>query len=148
MFSRLLRKNKKAEGERGQSLVEFALILPIFLLLVFAIVDFGMGLYSWITVTNAAREGARLGAVGADQPSITARVRDTAGNLDNPNLTVTVTNCVSGCATTGVPGESLSVHVDYDYQLITPVSSIMNLISGGSIGPTLTFDATAEMRLE
>lgn len=148
MFSRLLRKNRKAEGERGQSLVEFTLIIPIFLLLVFAIVDFGMGLYSWITVTNAAREGARLGTVGADQAAITARVRDTAGNLDNSDLTVTVTNCVSGCSTTGDPGESLSVHVDYDYHLITPVSSILNLISGGSIGPTLTFDATAEMRLE
>lgn len=147
MFSRFLRKNRK-DGERGQSLVEFTLIVPIFLILVFAIVDFGMGLYSWITVTNAAREGARLGTVGADQASITARVRDTAGNLDNENLTVTVTNCVSGCATVGDPGESISVHVDYEYHLITPLSSLLGLVSGGDLGPTLNFQSTAEMRLE
>lgn len=148
MFSKLLRKNRNAEGERGQALVEFTLIIPIFLLLVFAIVDFGMGLYSWITVTNAAREGARLGTVGADQTSIIARVRDTAGNLDNENLTVDVTNCVSGCTTVGDPGESISVHVDYQYHLITPLSNVLGLISGGSIGPTLSFNATSEMRLE
>lgn len=147
MFSKLLRKNRK-DGERGQSLVEFTLILPIFLILVFAIVDFGMGLYSWITVTNAAREGARLGTVGADQASITARVRDTAGNLDNENLTVSVTNCVSGCVTTGDPGESVAVEVDYEYHLITPLSNVLGLVSGGEIGPTLTFTSTAEMRLE
>lgn len=147
MFSKLLRKNRK-EGERGQSLVEFTLILPIFLILVFAIVDFGMGLYSWITVTNAAREGARLGTVGATKDAITARVRDTAGNLDNENLTVKVTNCVSGCDTTGDPGESVAVEVDYEYHLITPLSNVLGLVSGGDIGPTLTFDSTAEMRLE
>ena len=86
--------------------------------------------------------------VGADQASIIARVRDTAGNLDNENLTVEVTNCVSGCTTVGDPGESISVHVDYEYHLITPVSSLLGLISGGDLGPTLTFDATSEMRLE
>ena len=145
MISKLLRKNGRAEGERGQSLVEFTMIIPIFLLLVFAIVDFGMGLYSWIVVTNAAREGARVGTVGADTATITQRVRDTAGNLDNPNLTVVVTNAVDAG---GDPGESVSVNVDYEYHLITPVSSILGLVSGGSLGPTLSFDATSEMRLE
>ncbi len=145
---RIVRKNRKANGERGQSLVEFCLIIPIFLLLVFAIVDFGMGLYSWITVTNAAREGARLATVGGNHDAIEARVRDTAGNLDNENLTVDIENCVSGCATTGDPGESVSVTVDYEYHLITPLSNVLDLITGGDIGPTLTFESTSEMRLE
>jgi Flp pilus assembly protein TadG len=145
---KLFRKNRRPDGERGQSLVEFCLIIPIFLLLVFAIVDFGMGLYSWITVTNAAREGARLGTVGANMTAIEDRVRDTAGNLDDENLSVAVTNCVSGCATTGDPGESIAVEVDYEYQLITPLANVLDIISGGDIGPTLTFSATSEMRLE
>lgn len=123
-------------------MVEFAMIVPIFLLLVFAIVDFGMGLYSWITVTNAAREGARIGTVGADSATIEQRVRDTAGGLDDANLDVTVTNAQ------GVPGSSVVVDVDYEYHLITPVSSILNVISGGTLGPTLDFNATSEMRLE
>jgi Flp pilus assembly protein TadG len=51
--------------EDGQSLVEFALVVPIFLLVLFAIVDFGMAFHAWITVSNSAREGARIGAVHA-----------------------------------------------------------------------------------
>ena len=145
---RLICKDKDSRGERGQSLVEFTLIVPIFLLLVFAIVDFGMGLYSWITVTNAAREGARIGTVGADKNTIIARVRDTAGNLDDGNLTVTVGNCVSGCATSGDPGETVTVQVDYNYHLITPLSNVLGTISGGTLGPTINFDATSEMRIE
>lgn len=140
MFGKLIRKRN--DGERGQAMTEFALIVPIFLLLVFAIVDFGMGFHAWITVTNAAREGARLGAVGADSASVEARVRDTSGSLDDGQLTVTVTNAQ------GAPGEAVTVDVDYDYQLVTPLSSIMGMISGNTLGPELRFQSTSEMRLE
>ncbi len=140
MFGRLI--HKKGEGERGQSLVEFALIVPLFLLLMFAIVDFGMGFYSWITVTNAAREGARIGAVGADSATITQRVKDTAGSLNNSNLTISVSNAK------GNSGETVGVTVNYQYQLITPLSSLIHLVSGGSMGPNINFSATSQMRLE
>ena len=152
LLNRLKRGSR--QGEKGQSLAEFVLVLPIFLVLLFAIVDFGMGLHAWITVTNSAREGARLGAVRApaggacdNDPStladnIECRVRETADSLQNSNLTVTITNAQ------GTPGDSVVVDVDYDYDLITPLDSILGLISGGSVGPTLTFSSTADMRLE
>ena len=70
---KLIRARRK-NGEKGQALVEFTLLIPIFMLLLFAIIDFGMGFYSWITVTNAAREGARLGVVLATQQQIEDRV--------------------------------------------------------------------------
>ena len=54
--------------ERGQSLVETAVVLPILLLLVVAIVDFGRAFDAYIILTNAAREGARFGAI---KPSLT-----------------------------------------------------------------------------
>jgi Flp pilus assembly protein TadG len=47
----------------GQALVEFALVLPIFLLIVFGVFDLGRGVYAYNTVANAAREGARVAAV-------------------------------------------------------------------------------------
>jgi len=141
VFGKLIR-NKKKEGERGQSMVEFALIVPIFLLLTFAIVDFGMGFHAWITVTNAAREGARLGAVGADSATIEARVRDTAGALDDADLTVVVGNAQ------GNTGEAVSVQVNYQYHLITPLSSILGTLSGDTLGPDIDFEATSQMRLE
>ena len=131
--------------EDGQSLVEFALIVPIFLLVLFAIVDFGMAFHAWITITNSAREGARAGAVHAPAATIAQRVRDTADSLDQANLTVTVTNADDQG---GQPGESVVVDVSYDYSLMTPLANLLNLVSGGTIPDTLTLDSLADMRLE
>lgn len=128
--------------ERGQAMVEFVLVLPVFLLLVFGIVDFGMGFHAWLTVTNSAREGARLGAVRGSSAQIVQRVQDTSDTLDAANMTVTVTNAQ------GDPGESVVVDVDYDYTLITPLDSVLGLVSGGSVGPTITLSSSADMRLE
>lgn len=139
---KLIRQRRKGR-EKGQALVEFALLVPVFLILLFAIVDFGMGFYSWISVTNAAREGARLGAVQATATEIEDRVRDTVNLPDeSTQMFVTVTNAQ------GQPGESVVVQVDYDYDLITPLAGLVQLVSGNVIGPTLTFSSTAEMRLE
>ena len=144
MLKLIRRRTEKGQrGEKGQALVEFALLVPIFLMLLFAIVDFGMGFHSWITVTNSAREGARLGAVAATEQQIIDRVHDTATLIDeDTNMDVLVTNAQ------GLPGESVVVQVDYDYDLITPLASLVAFISGDIIGPTLTFSSTAEMRLE
>jgi len=47
----------------GQALVEFALVLPVFLLIVFGVFDLGRAVYAYNTVANAAREGARVASV-------------------------------------------------------------------------------------
>lgn len=153
---KLIRARRK-NGEKGQALVEFTLLVPIFLLLLFAIVDFGMGFYSWITVTNAAREGARLGAVHAPlnvasspcfgkaslNQCIEDRVRD-ASDLSNEatKMKVYITNAQ------GLPGQSVVVKVDYDYDLITPLAGLAQFVSGNTLGPTLNMSSTADMRLE
>ena len=75
---------------RGQSLVEFALVLPIFLLIVMGIVDLGRGVFAYNSVTNGAREAARLAIVNQDAASVQARgvsqvaIAETA----TPNITV------------------------------------------------------------
>ena len=51
---------------RGQSLVEFSLVVPLFLLLVFALIDFSRMLYTYVSLSNAAREMARVGAVSTN----------------------------------------------------------------------------------
>jgi Flp pilus assembly protein TadG len=153
MFTRRFNRRSR-NGEKGQSLAEFVMVLPIFLILVFAIIDFGMGFHAWLTVTNSAREGARLGSVRApaggacdNDPStqadnIDCRVRETADTLDQSKLAVNITNAQ------GSPGSSIVVDVDYDYDLITPLDNLLGLISGGAVGPTLQFSSTADMRLE
>jgi len=150
MFRRITRRIGKGEG--GQSLVEFALVLPIFLLVLCAIIDFGMAFNSWLTVTNSAREGGRLGSVhpaldaagspcfgqGSLEQCIIARVRQTAGGTIGDDLVVTVTNA------DGDPGESVVVDVSYTYSLMTPLAGLIGMISGN----TLTLSSTADMRLE
>jgi Flp pilus assembly protein TadG len=60
----------KARRERGQSLVETAIVVPILLLLVAAVVDFGRIFDAYIVLTNAVREGARYGTLRDPQPPI------------------------------------------------------------------------------
>ena len=162
MFRNRLKRGIRS-GEKGQSLAEFVMVLPIFLILVFSIIDFGMGFHAWLTVTNSAREGARLGAVRApaggacdNNPStqatnIDCRVRETADSLKQAKLGVGIT-CLKPDGTTetcpGTPGNAVRVKVDYDYDLITPLDGLLRLISGGAIGPTIKFTSTANMRLE
>lgn len=58
--------------------MEFALVIPIFLIVVLALIDIGRGVFIYSALTNAAREGARLAVVNQDQASIAARVQDMA----------------------------------------------------------------------
>lgn len=62
------------DGQRGASLIEFALVLPIMLVVTFLVVDFGRAFFMRNVLEQAAREGARQLAVGASTDSILARV--------------------------------------------------------------------------
>ena len=75
--------------DRGSVAVEFALLLPMLLLIVFGIIDFGRALNAQITLTQAAREGARLAAV--NQPNVVSRTQAAAVGLSP--VSVTVTSC-------------------------------------------------------
>jgi len=123
-------------------MVEFALVLPLFLIVLFIIVDFGVGLTRWIAITNAAREGARLGAVGADEGAIRQKVIDTSdGILADGTINI---GYLDADASGGIdPGDSVVVSVQYDYGLITPIGRLL----GGAIND-LTLSSCADMRLE
>lgn len=61
---------RRGDGARGQALVETALVLPLFLLIVVALFDLGRATFAYNTLTNAAREGARMAIVNQDKPTI------------------------------------------------------------------------------
>jgi Flp pilus assembly protein TadG len=71
-------------------MVEFALVIPIFLLLLVAIFDLGRAVFAYNTLTNAAREGARMAAVNQDQASIVLRAKNSTSivELNDPSVTV------------------------------------------------------------
>jgi len=101
-------------NERGQTLTEFAMILPILLLLLFAIVQLGIVFNHYVTLTDAARAGARKAVVSRQAASpasvTTTAVRNSAANLDQSKLGVTV-------ASTWTQGEDVTVTATYPYQI-------------------------------
>jgi len=82
---------KNLAKERGASAVEFAIILPVLIMLVFGIVQFGVAFNKYISLTHAAREGARLAAVGAyeeDPAAFEQKVRDSAPSVEIEDIDV------------------------------------------------------------
>jgi Flp pilus assembly protein TadG len=135
-------------SRRGQSLVEFGLILPIFLLLVFGIIDFGRAVFAYSTLNNAAREAARVAVVDQVPAHITdeainqAYALDVAAgdvsldwrsafNLDTPN------SCSGFVGTSNVVTCTLIVTVNHEWTAATP-------IIGNIIGP---IDLAGETRM-
>jgi Flp pilus assembly protein TadG len=71
------------EHNKGQSLVEFALVIPLLVLVIAGLFDLGRAFYSLITITNAAREGARYGTLNVNWDEVTkSYMADTQGICD------------------------------------------------------------------
>jgi Flp pilus assembly protein TadG len=131
---------------RGQALVEFAIVLPVFFLLVAGMFDLGLGIYSDLTLVNAAREGARLGVIDPGNTSaIEARVRAMADNLDHAKLDIEVAcERASGGSFTSCsdpqwqPGDATRVTVSYEYTTFFPFL----------FGTEIPLSSEAKMRIE
>ena len=143
-------------GSRGQSLIEFVLMMPILMIMIFGIIDFGMGLRSYISLTNATREGARFAAVGnpagayptdcdgTTSTSSIGRVCVAMEGLGLSNLNSVSVSYPNGNA----PGNSVIVAADYTYSFITPLGGLISFFSGGTFPDTLSLNTSADMRLE
>jgi Flp pilus assembly protein TadG len=125
-------------------MVEFALVLPVFLVIIFAIVDFGWALKAYITVTNSAREGARVAVVGATDADIKTKAVDTSAGLLSTGE-VSVSNSVEQG---GKTGDQASVTVTYDYHYITPLGGLLSFLSLGALPDPLPMTSTTTMRIE
>ena len=115
--------------ERGAALVEFALVLPILLTLVFGIVEFGRGYNVKVELTGSVREGARALALGKTPAEAKQAVIDAAPGL-TPALSagnITTTACPAG----GAEGNA-TVSVAYSLPLLTPLpGGAINLTASG-----------------
>ncbi|MGC9361190.1 MAG: TadE/TadG family type IV pilus assembly protein [Anaerolineae bacterium] len=103
--------------QRGQELVEFALILPLLLLLMVGIFEFGYVVFAYNTLSNAVREGARYGSVHPESTdAIIERAERLTTGLDGDELTWDVV----GSADDDEPSETrISVSVTYQHHLMT-----------------------------
>ena len=103
--------------ERGQELVEFALILPLLLLLMVGIFEFGYVVFAYNTLSNAVREGARYGSVKPDvEADIITTARRLTTGLDQSKLDPDVN---PDAWTVEVDGGRISVSVEYEHTPFT-----------------------------
>jgi Flp pilus assembly protein TadG len=133
------RRSSAAPRDRGAAAVEFALLLPVLLLIIFGVIDFGRALNAQITLTQAAREGVRLAALG--EPNVVGRTQAAATGLTP--VTVTVTGCPAGAG----PGADASVTTSYSFSFVTPVGAIAGMFGAG-FGAPITLTAHGVMPCE
>jgi Flp pilus assembly protein TadG len=83
-------RRRRRHGQRGQALVEFSLVIPIFLLVLISLFDLGRAVFAYNTLTNAAREGARMAIVNQDVPTIIdhAKRQSALIELNDPSVSV------------------------------------------------------------
>ena len=126
--------------ERGAAAVELALVLPVLLLIVAAIIDFGRAMFVQSVLTNAAREGARAAVVQVAPADIEARAKAALGPYEtSPNISV-VPNPGTGCTGTGTLEVEVTVAMDpFDWFLLGPAT---NFFGGLGLPTQLSSSAT------
>lgn len=144
-----MRRGKPAQAtERGAAAVEFALVVPVLIMMIFGMVDMGMAINAQAIVGNAAREGARAASFnGANTTATTNVVNSAAKSLIGTAPTVAITCQAKGSTTSSasyctsaVAGDSVLVQVTYTYKWLTP--GILGLPGQSTIA------ATSQMRIE
>ena len=137
-----MRVHKRLRSESGASAVEFALLLPVLMLILFGIIEFGMALYRQAILTNASREGARLGIVQSIPPianaAVDARIDAylTAAGIDPGTVTRTPPPVLTGGTGSNV---TVTLTLPYTYVVLPGLTSIT---------PSINLVATTVMRHE
>jgi Flp pilus assembly protein TadG len=109
-----MKKRAAFRSERGQSLTEFALVLPLMVMLLFGIIQFGVTFNHYITLTDAVRAGARKAAVSRHDPNrvnvAVDRVKEAATDLKPADLQIAVDS-------TWEAGDEVEVSASYPYEI-------------------------------
>jgi Flp pilus assembly protein TadG len=141
----------RLRGERGQALLETAMVLPLVLLISVGIFEFGRAYQTWQVLTNASREAARIAILpGTTDSDIRTRVQQylTNGQIPNPSsATVAIdrTKTVSiGLGT--APATEITVNYPFNFMVLNPVARLV--VTNSRLGGAFTMSARAEMRNE
>ena len=127
---RVLRSNK------GQSIVELAILLPVLLMLLFGTIEFGRIYGTYMIISNASREGARVAAVGGSTTQIQNAVIGTAPTLNVGSMTIVVSK--SGA---GNRGDTVMVTIGYDIAIIAPLIGVV-------VDNPMHLESQMQMRIE
>ena len=139
-------RHRRRRNDRGAAAVEFALVVPILLVMVFGIIDFGLAINRYAMVNNAAREGVREASLGATESEIRAVV--TRGTADLPGTVTIAVGCTlpdgtTTCTSWNVGMESggiAEVTVTSTSNWLTPIGKLAS--------ETISIAKTSKMRIE
>ena len=123
------------KSQKGQSLVEFALVLPLLVLLLFGIIDFGRIFHAYLTLDHAGREAARIASIGKNDTDVRQAAVDDAVSIGLTEGRVDVSP--TGTRTSGT---KVSITITYPIDFLTPVI--------GEIVGSITLSDTTVMRVE
>jgi Flp pilus assembly protein TadG len=131
------KKRVQLAAERGQTFVEFAFILPFLVFLILGIIQFGRGFHDYITITDAARVGAREAAVHRTTACSSATTKINSMGVIPPGSTV-------GCTTSGPNvGDQVTVTVTSSFSVGLP-----GYFGVPALNQTFTIQGVAKERLE
>lgn len=117
--------NRTESRERGAVAVEMALVLPLLVMLVFGIIEFGRGYNAKVELTGAVREGARVLALGGTGGETDSAVTGAAPNLDSISISKTA------CAGNGTGDATVTATYDLDYGIPFVASGTWTLRATG-----------------
>jgi hypothetical protein len=133
-------------GEGGTALVEFALVLPILVVLLFGMLEFGKLFNYWIDETHLANEGARWAVVN-NVPGGGNLQQYLRNQADSGELRSGAHVCISFPAGTSAVGDPVQVDMTYSAG-IPVVGTMVNTFFGGALPSSITVKGTSVMRLE
>jgi Flp pilus assembly protein TadG len=143
----MMRIAKRArDGERGAVAVEFAMVIPLLLLLLLGVIDFGRAMYVKNSLVYAASQGARVAAIHSSNWSAVANQAVTdlniprlAGTTGSESATVTSTAACPADAAASADTATVSVTVSIPFHWITPVGILPSAGSINSLNATATW---------
>jgi Flp pilus assembly protein TadG len=125
-------KINKLRSERGQTMTELALVLPILVVLVLGIAQFGVAFNNYVTLTDAARAAARKGAVSRQASSPTSDCQN-AGYAAGTNLKNPGTDFKVQCVSSWGIGSDVTVTATYPYS----ISLLGWVVKSGNLSTTM-----------
>jgi Flp pilus assembly protein TadG len=127
----------KIKNRKGQAMVEFVLILPVFLLLLLGMVDLSRVISANFVLENAARSAARVGVVSNSDTDIITAIENGTESLNESTITYTITPTEGSRGS----GDELTVEINYTVDILTPIVSNV-------IGDSIPINGKTIMRVE
>jgi Flp pilus assembly protein TadG len=148
---------RRRRGDRGAVAVEFGLLAPFLILLVFGLMDFGWMFSRDMVVQNVARDAVRVASLEGSytQVSDTIQTELASYGIASSQVSYSITcrnasgtscaNNASSYNSVATSGSSVKVRIEYTHDLMTPVGAICGLFGGGCADNRIVIAKTAEM---